>query len=272
MSIEEYINKRKKEDEMNEFHLEKRVENFKLIIDYSFEYFNGYLNRSDIEKENEEKSIKVQRYRDSLEFYSEDVQDWLVELYKTKKVKLNFAVQRRLKDPIFPLYTEESEFNKLSYSLYASLNKKYPFLIEHMDIFKQYLKEYHNYINYGTEYEETYKLANSSEINNWVKYTKEKYNINLQAFAEYYSNLYSIMPKWWDRIRYIDKENKTGEWYDIANSKDIFSISTLYPKLKDKPFIKGKKKELIILILMYYKENIDKVPTFIIDKYLPEND
>lgn len=269
MTIEEYINKRKKEDELNEFDISKKMYNLKLINDYAYEYFNDYLNKTDLEKEAEEKSIKAAKYRKNLEFYSPKIQDWLIEIYKIKNIKLNYIITRVIDDPVFPLYTEEAEYDKLSYCLYAKLNKKYPFIIDYMDNLKQFLKEYHDLKNNSENISETYKLAHSDKINSWVQETNDKYNINLQAFAEYYADLFSNVPSWWDKTYYLDPENKTVEWYDISKSKDLFAINSLYTLIQDKPFINGKKNELIVLILMYYRKYIDgNIPESLVEKCL----
>lgn len=41
--LEQYIEKRKQEDELNEFDSSRKVENIQLCINYIFEYFNNYL-------------------------------------------------------------------------------------------------------------------------------------------------------------------------------------------------------------------------------------
>jgi len=51
LTIEEYIAKRKKEDKLNEFDIDKRIDNIKLCVDYIFEYFNNYLDISEAEKQ-----------------------------------------------------------------------------------------------------------------------------------------------------------------------------------------------------------------------------
>ena len=43
MTLEEYVIKRKREDGINEFDLEKRMENTRICVNYIFEYFNNYL-------------------------------------------------------------------------------------------------------------------------------------------------------------------------------------------------------------------------------------
>ena len=269
LKLEEYILKRKTEDEINEFDVLKKQENIKLAVDYVFEYFNGYLDKTEVEKEIQIESTKAQKYRETLDFYEKPVQDWLVELFKKHKIKLNYVVQHKMEETAFPLFTDESEFNKLSYTLFAKLNKKYPFLVDHLEMLKVYLKEYNRYINENEYCELTYKLANSEKINKWVETTKKTYNINLQAFVEYYCELFSVKPNLWDRCYYLDPLEKKSPFYDISKSKDLFSISTLYSKISHKPFIKGKKKELIVIILMYYKERIDgNVPDELVNKCL----
>jgi hypothetical protein len=268
MTIEEYIIKRKKQDGINEFDMEKQAVNLKLIVDYAFEYFYGYLDRSEMEKMQEEKSNKAEKYRNSLSFYSDKVKNWLVHLYIEQNVRVSQIVSKRVDDLGFPLYTEESEYNKLSYMLFASMNKKYPFILEHMEMLKMFLKEYHDFINYGQAYDDTYKLAGSEKIDTWVENTKKRYHINLQAFAEYYCESFSNSPQLWDRTTYYHPETKEFPDYDIAKSKDILALNTFYPKMSNKPFIKEKKRELRVLLLMYYKERIDDVPAEIISKSL----
>lgn len=50
LRIEECIAKRKKEDNLNGFDLDKRVENIKSYMDYIFEYYNNYLDTDEIDK------------------------------------------------------------------------------------------------------------------------------------------------------------------------------------------------------------------------------
>ena len=43
MTLEEYIIKRKRQDGINEYDLDKRLENTRICVNYVFEYFNNYL-------------------------------------------------------------------------------------------------------------------------------------------------------------------------------------------------------------------------------------
>ena len=49
MTLEEYIVKRKREDGINEYDLDKRLENTRICVNYIFEYFNNYLEATPAE-------------------------------------------------------------------------------------------------------------------------------------------------------------------------------------------------------------------------------
>lgn len=129
-------------------------------------------------------STKAKKYRNTLDFYDKQVQNWLVDMYKQHKSKLDRIIINAIEDYTFPLYTEESEFNKLSYNVYAKINKKYPFIEDSLEMLKLFLKEYHKKIN-SNNCMDTYIKSEIDNLIKWLEKTKEKYNINLQSFAEY---------------------------------------------------------------------------------------
>ena len=47
MRLEEYLKKRKEEDGINEYDIEKREENAQICAKYVQEYFNDYLNTTE---------------------------------------------------------------------------------------------------------------------------------------------------------------------------------------------------------------------------------
>lgn len=57
MTLEEYIVKRKREDGINEYDLEKRSENTRICVNYIFEYFNNYLDL----KPADEKTVRMNK-------------------------------------------------------------------------------------------------------------------------------------------------------------------------------------------------------------------
>ena len=80
LRLEEYIAKRKREDLLNEFNKDKKDEKLKISLNYIFEYFNNYLNISELE-ERILKDEKLEKYRRQLENYEHEIQEWLVNIY-----------------------------------------------------------------------------------------------------------------------------------------------------------------------------------------------
>lgn len=50
LSLEDYIAKRKREDKLNEFDIDSKVDNLRICVNYVFEYFNQYLNIDQMEQ------------------------------------------------------------------------------------------------------------------------------------------------------------------------------------------------------------------------------
>lgn len=82
ISLEEYIAQRKKEDKINEFDVEQRLEYMKICVNYVFEYFNNYLNITEVEEQTALNNERLIKYRKQLQGYETEVQDWLVNIYK----------------------------------------------------------------------------------------------------------------------------------------------------------------------------------------------
>jgi hypothetical protein len=82
LSLEDYISKRKKEDRINEFEIESKMENMKTCVNYVFEYFNQYLDESKMDEKTVLQEERLEKYRKSLHEYEPEIQDWLIEMYK----------------------------------------------------------------------------------------------------------------------------------------------------------------------------------------------
>lgn len=83
MKLEEYILKRKSEDGINEYDLEKRTENTRICVNYVFEYFNSYLDTRQADEKTVLQEQKIDKYRNIIKDYDPDVQEWLVSLYSS---------------------------------------------------------------------------------------------------------------------------------------------------------------------------------------------
>lgn len=100
-TIEEYILKRKKEDNLNEFDLDKSVENVKSCMDYIFEYYNNYLDTEEIDDNMVLNNTTLNKYRQELLEYDDDIIEWLVEVYDKHRSRLNRIIGNILYDNIF---------------------------------------------------------------------------------------------------------------------------------------------------------------------------
>ncbi len=129
LTIEEYIAKIKKEDKLDEFNLDKRIDNIRICTNYIFEYFDKYLDITKIDQNTILNDERINKYRKQLREYDEDVKDWLVGFYDEYGKHMNRIIGNILdEDDIFLLYSEDSEFRSISYECYSNLIKKHPFL------------------------------------------------------------------------------------------------------------------------------------------------
>jgi len=69
LSIEEYIAQRKREDSLNEFDADLRIDNMRIIVNYVFEYFNNYINITPEEEKTALHNEKIARYANTLNDY-----------------------------------------------------------------------------------------------------------------------------------------------------------------------------------------------------------
>ena len=257
LKLEEYIAKRKKEDLLNEFNKDKKDENLKICVNYIFEYFNNYLNISDLEERTILKDEKLEKYRMQLENYEPEIQKWLVNVYSEYGNFLDKSIGRRIKNEeiYFFLLSEESEFRSLSYECYAKYIKKFPYLKGQEEMLYKFLKEYHRV-------ESNLDLRNkptiNEEIDEWVEKTKNKYGVNLYRFASNWVNYFYDDKDLWSASHKI-KTNASYDWYkyNYKNGNNLFNIDSLYRNMPKKPFTKGKKQEFEILFMYYWLHEID---------------
>ena len=128
MTLEEYIIRRKKEDGINEYDVEKRMENTRICVNYVFEYFNNYLETKPADEKTALHEQKVDKYRHQLREYDNEVKEWLVSLYSSYGKYMHKQLMNLITDDYFLLYDTEAEFRALSYDLYSKAVKKFKFL------------------------------------------------------------------------------------------------------------------------------------------------
>ncbi len=247
LSLEEYISKRKKEDRMNEFDIESKAQNMQTSMNYIFEYFNQYLDESKMDEKTVLNEERLEKYKNSLRHYESEILEWLVGIYDDFDKQLNRSIVSYLKkDDLFYLYNTDQEFRSASYDCYAQLIKKNHFLKEQTEMLFLFIKDHHRIqSNPRMDFENIYI---SEEVEEWIKKTWDKYQVNLLTFASDYVSRFFDREETWDvkhRIRSKDSWRKYE--YDYKQKSNLFNINSLHRRISKKPFIRGKKQ-----LLKYY--------------------
>ncbi len=268
LTIEQYIARRKKEDKVNEFDPEARNQNTKLCVDYVFEYYNNYLNITELEEKTVLHNEKIDKYRKQLRAYNPEVKEWLVEIYNKYGKQLNRYIGNILKeDEFFFLYSTDSEFRSASYDCYSKLIKKFSFLKEQTEMLYLFIKGYH-----GIESEKifTFKTPRiSDELNDWIDKTWSKYRVNILSFANNWISYFSDNEDIWASSH---KKKSQETWrkyeYDYKQKSNLFNLNSLYRKMPKKSFTKGRKQDLEILFMYYWLHDIEGDDDNYWDEYL----
>ena len=249
MKLEEYIEKRKKEDGLNEFDKNKKDENIKLAVNYIFEYFNNYLDITELEATTIAKEEKLDKYRKQLRDYEPEIREWLVNIYSEYGNFLDKSIGRRVRNEhtYFFLLNEDSEFRSLSYECYAEYIKKFPYLKGQEEMLFKLLKEYHRVESNQSLW--AFPEINE-EIDEWLENTKNKYGVNIYAFVFDWINYFCDSPELWgSKHKKKAKESYRKYEYDYKNGDNLFNIDSLYRNMPKKSFTKGKKQEFEILLM-----------------------
>ncbi|MCG5254785.1 MULTISPECIES: hypothetical protein [Brevibacillus] len=255
LTVEEYIAKRKKEDQLNEFSLANRMENMKTCVNYVFEYFNQYLDISKLDEQTVLNNERLEKYKNSISEFEEEIQEWLVHIYDEYNKKLDRTIVNFLKkDELFYLYSSDSEFRSLSYECYAQLVKKNPFLKDQTEMLFLFIKDYKRIQSQPNDV----KILISDEVDQWVEKTWQKYKVDILAFcSDWVHRFFDNTDTWPVSHR---KKSDSPYWkydYDYKQKSNLFNLNSLYRRISDKPFIKGKKQYLEIIMMYFWLHQIE---------------
>lgn len=155
-------------------------------MDYIFEYFNNYLNITEVEHQTILNNERLDAFRKQLREYDKDIQDWLVNIYNEYGKYMHRIIGNILNEnDIFLFYNTESEFRSDSYDCYSKLIRKYPFLKEQTEMLFLFIKDYHRVKSISVmKYIELPFFTQA--INDWIDKTQAKYNVSIPAFAYTY--------------------------------------------------------------------------------------
>ncbi|SDX41247.1 hypothetical protein [Paenibacillus sp. PDC88] len=251
LTIEEYLSRRKKEDQLNEFSLEARMENMKTCVNYVFEYFNQYLDVTKMEEQTVLNDERLEKYKKTIAQYDIEIQEWLINIYDEYNKQLNRSIISFLKkDELFYLYSSDSEFRSSSYECYAQLVKKNPFLKDQTEMLFLFIKDYHQVQSQPND--TSNRILISDEVDLWIDKTWKKHKIDVFAFcSDWVHRFYDNETLWPVSHRIKSKDSWRKYEYDIKQKSNLFNLNLLYKRVSDKPFIKGKKQYLE-MVMMYY--------------------
>ncbi len=252
LSLEEYIAKRKKEDRLNEFDLKNIRENIRVCVNYVFEYYNNYIPIDKIEEKTILKEEKLDRYRKQLDEYDPEIVDWLVSLNSEYSKHMNRIIGNAIDDDFFLLYDKEEEFRSVSYSCYSKLIKRCPFLKDQTEMLYKFIKEYHRILSMQ-------KIPYiCDEINEWLEQTLTKYHVNLSVFAYDWANyFYENEDIWPPTCRHKSQYSFRKYDYDIKQKSNLFNLDSLYRRMPKKPYTRGRKQELEILMMYHWLHSLE---------------
>jgi hypothetical protein len=256
LSIEEYIARRKKEDRINEFNVDDRMDNLRICTNYIFEYFNNYLDITEAEEKTVLHNDKLDKYRKQLDDYEPEVREWLVGIYSDYGKHMNRNIGSIVKEKeFFFLYSTDNEFRSISYDCYSRLIKKFPFLRDQTEMLFLFIKDYHrvqslHYVNRDIP-------VISERINEWIEATWAKYQVSISAFSFNWILYFSDGEDLWPSTHRKKSQYTWRKYdYDFKQKSNLFNIDSLYRKMPKKAFIKGRKQEFEIIMMYYWLHEI----------------
>ncbi|AWC34073.1 hypothetical protein ACRS6Y_07255 [Bacillus cytotoxicus] len=257
LTLEEYIIRRKREDQINEFDKEVRMENLQKCVGYVFEYFNNYLDITKMEERTSLNNERLEKYRRQLNQYEPEVQEWLVNLYEEYDKQINRSISHLLKkEELFLLCSTDSEFRSISYECYAYLKKKCPFLRDQTEMLFLFIKNHHQI--QSQSFMEHNKIFITEEINEWIEKTWTKHQVNVVAFAfDWVHRFYGNPDMWQAKHKRKSRSDYREYEYDIRQKNNLFNLDNLYKRMPKKSFIKGKKQEFEILMMYCWLHEIE---------------
>ncbi|HWR45289.1 hypothetical protein [Sporomusa sp.] len=249
LSIDEYIARRKEEDNLNEFDTKARMENTRLCVNYVFEYFNNFIDIKDVDKKTKLHQEKLDKYQLQFKDYKPDVQEWLVNIYSEYNIQINIRIKNICKEnSYFYLFDDDSEFRSLAYECQARLVKKCPFLADQAEMIFKFIKDY--YKDNSERHARNSGKYICESIDHWINDTWEYYQVSIEAFVYEWIQRFSNNSNLWPPTH---KKRSLYEWqeyaYDYRQKSNLFGIDSLYSKMPKKPYTKGKKQAFEALIL-----------------------
>ena len=264
LAIEEYIAKRKKKDNLNEFDFKLHSENMSTVIQYVMDYFNNYLNLEDYSYEQVKTQQIIDRFKKGItERYPESV-DFVIEFYWKYKKRIDNLVEKAFEEiQDSQLFYLETDFRQIAEYI---CRKKLRMDVEE-DLVQNLIimaREHQKNVNEPPDRSDMKELDNT--IVDWVMDVYRTYHVDLLDFslsiAYHYEDLYEETLYDTMRVNYY-KINR----YEYRYQENPFDINAIYERNKHRTFIKGMKGELEMLImycwLFFVVDDFDYWPEYV---------
>ena len=261
LSLEEYIAKRKKEDKVDELDFKNRFENIKLCVNYVLDYFTRYTGITEEDNKSALHYSKLDKFKKTLREFDPQCQEWLCDIYDKYEICLNVSIKKIIKEEEnFLLFSTENEFRELSYDCYNELIRRMPFIKGQGEMIFLYIKNEFQIVSTPRKYNDAYHNINPL-ITEWIEKTYTNYSINIPTFVSAYCirfcEKFELEHSGGRRGRHLLYDDSYNQ-YNYKVSKNLLNIDKIYERHSHKPFIKGHKRELELLLLYEWTHSIVK--------------
>jgi len=102
------------------------------------------------------------------------------------------------------------------------------------------------------------KLLISDEVDQWVEKTWQKYKVDILAFCSDWVHRFYEDKDSWPVSHRIKSDVPYWKYdYDYKQKSNLFNLNSLYRRISDKPFIKGKKQHLEAIMMYFWLHHIE---------------
>ncbi|MCK8487512.1 hypothetical protein ACQKI4_18330 [Paenibacillus glucanolyticus] len=247
LSVEQYITKMKKKDNLDEFNFKNHAENMSTVLKYVMDYFNHYLNPEEYDYENIKTEQSALKITQEIEGLFPESKGFVIEYYKKTKSRIDRLLKSWMYERkyVHLIYSTE-EYENTIHKFCSSAKMKGTEIDQYRDQLIILAKE--------IKAKETEKPSISgfkyldNSLVSWVKEAFRSYGVNLFEFAQSYTG--TFFNEYIERI-YI-RESEQFYYINRYNHRyndNPFNMDILYRENEHRPFINGRKGELEMLIM-----------------------
>lgn len=245
LTIEDFIQKKKKEDKINEFDISKHSENLSAIIKFVMEYFNSYLDMETIDDERAKTEQVLSKLEKEVQPKFSNSYSFILDFYRQYHLRIHKLLESYMsKYPYVKLFYSDSDFCAAVDAFCENFEYKTVSIEEYKSLLLVLAKEIKDYITPRLSFENDSFIGSS--LRHWVYETYKTYEVNLYDFAS------DIASSYFDKyVKYVGNSRYINQ-YDHRYNEHVFEIDKIYDENMDRPFIEARKTELEMLIMYFW--------------------